>query len=244
MADEAGHAHLPTFALDGLRFVSDVGGRLKGADLPAGTYALRASERTIEYYRTLVRRQPSDILQLGMAEGGSLILWDRLFAPERLVGIDPRPHPIAAVEAYRVDRPHISVYHARGLDKPGTQMAARESFPTGIDLVIDDGSHRYAPTRQTFETLFPMLREGGTYVIEQWAWAHKPAAQRAANPAFDQPALTNLLFELAMLAATDPVIDSIHVEEGLVAIRKGGGGLPAGGITAGLALRGRELSPI
>jgi hypothetical protein len=41
-----------------------------------------------------------------------------------------------------------------------------------IDLVVDDASHQLAPTRNTFETVFPRLRPGGSYVVEDYASAH------------------------------------------------------------------------
>jgi len=36
--------------------------------------------------------------------------------------------------------------------------------------VIDDASHRLEPTRASLETLFPRLREGGLFLIEDWRW--------------------------------------------------------------------------
>ncbi len=243
-AEARSSASSRTFAFDGARFVADLGNQLKPADLDPDTYILRKSERTIEFYRSLARRKPRRVLELGMFHGGSMVLWDKLFEPETLVGVDARAKPIEPLERYRADRPHVRAYYGRNPDKPGTVMAARESFPDGIDLVIDDATHRYDATRQAFENLFPLLRLGGTYVVEAWSWAHRPAAQRPAHGAWDQPALTNLIFELTVLAATNPVIESIQVEEGLFAVRKGPGRLPEAGITSSLVLRGREMSQI
>jgi predicted methyltransferase len=41
-------------------------------------------------------------------------------------------------------------------------------FQESLDLVIDDASHMYALTKKSFETLFPLLRPGGLYIIEDW----------------------------------------------------------------------------
>ena len=38
--------------------------------------------------------------------------------------------------------------------------------------MIDDASHKLDLTRRSFEMLFPLLREGGVYVIEDWAAQH------------------------------------------------------------------------
>ena len=37
--------------------------------------------------------------------------------------------------------------------------------------MIDDASHMYEHTKVSFETLFPLLRPGGQYIIEDWSWA-------------------------------------------------------------------------
>lgn len=38
-----------------------------------------------------------------------------------------------------------------------------------IDLVVDDASHVPAPTRDSCETLFPRIRPGGNYIVEDYA---------------------------------------------------------------------------
>lgn len=36
----------------------------------------------------------------------------------------------------------------------------------GIDIVLDDGSHRMVHMRRSFDVLFPLLSEGGIYMVE------------------------------------------------------------------------------
>ena len=131
-----------------------------------------------------------------MHEGGSLVYFDKLFKPTKLVGVDRRVKPIPALEAYRKTRPHIETYYARFQDKAGVLQAARQSFAKGIDLVIDDASHLYAESKATFEMLFPLVREGGLYVIERWRgpkWRKKDdsaaEAEVAASVAFSSELL-------------------------------------------------------
>ena len=38
----------------------------------------------------------------------------------------------------------------------------------GFDLIIDDASHMLGPTKTSFEVLFPRLRPGGLYFVEDW----------------------------------------------------------------------------
>ncbi len=45
----------------------------------------------------------------------------------------------------------------------------------GVDIVLDDGSHVGSHQRTSFETLFPLLNEGGIYLIEDLHtsyWTH------------------------------------------------------------------------
>jgi len=71
---------------------------------------------------------------------------------------------------------------ARGLDQVvrtsyGIDQSDRDALATTVDegeaaspldLVIDDCSHQYLPTRASVEVLFPRLRPDGLYLIEDW----------------------------------------------------------------------------
>jgi hypothetical protein len=73
-----------------------------------------------------------------------------------------------------------------------------------LDLIIDDASHEYEISKMAFEELFGYLRPGGKYVIEDWGWLHWPGEtwQTAKSPFWNQPALTNLIFEIVMTLGT------------------------------------------
>jgi len=123
------------------------------------------------------RAMPRNVIELGVWEGGSAAFWFEAFAPEKYVAID---------RLVRADSDHFSSYvKGRGAADRlktywGVDQADREAldeivareFDRPIDLVIDDASHVYEPTRASFETLFPYLRRGGLYIIEDWAWSY------------------------------------------------------------------------
>ena len=205
-------------------------------------FVLVKTEKFLEYYDKLKERDaPKDIMEVGMFEGGSLVYLDKLFQPTKLVGLDLRREPIEPLEAYREGRDHIVTYYGRSQDQEPTLQAARENFPTGIDLVIDDASHLYAQTRATFEMLFPLVRKGGTYIIEDWAWSHTKPNQEKSAPWYKYPAMSNLIFELTVLAGQYGVIDSIEITRQLVAVTKGAGTLPGGKIDLDGMLRGKKM---
>jgi hypothetical protein len=43
-----------------------------------------------------------------------------------------------------------------------------EASPGGWDLIVDDASHDGKLTRRTWELLWPLVRPGGYYVVEDW----------------------------------------------------------------------------
>ena len=152
-----------------------------------------------------------------MYEGGSLVYFDKLFKPSKLVGVDCRLEPIAALEEYREKRSHIATYYGRFQDKAGVLQAARQNFPKGIDLVVDDASHLFAPTKATFQMLFPLVRTGGHYVIERWRKSRHGFRETA------KPPLAMFVHELMALTAKTTVIERVIVSYDAVCVRKGVG---------------------
>jgi len=169
-----------------------------------------------------------NILELGMWDGGSIAFWFEYFNPDKHVGVDLQQ---------KEDSEYFKRYtSSRGLDqKIRTYWGINQSdsaklrdivqaeFQGPLDLVIDDASHMYDLTKKSFETLFPLLRPGGLYIVEDWAWGHWAEFQRSDHPWFGEIPLTRLIFELT--AATGscqvPWISNITLFQGFVVIEHG-----------------------
>jgi SAM-dependent methyltransferase len=83
---------------------------------------------------------------------------------------------------------------------------ARENFGSRcLDLVVDDGSHLYEPTKTSLNVFLPLLRPGGIYLIEDWGWAHWLEETKQYNQTFadEEIPLAKLILELVMLSATN-----------------------------------------
>ncbi|HKK29056.1 MAG TPA: class I SAM-dependent methyltransferase [Alphaproteobacteria bacterium] len=232
------------FEIDGTTFLVDMSPGRERQRSSSDFFVLVKTDRMLDFYRGLANKRPRDIMEVGMFEGGSLVYFDKLFKPRCLVGLDARKEPIEPLEAYAANRPHIKTYYARYQDKPGTLMAAKENFPEGIDLVVDDASHHYELSKATFTMLFPLVREGGTYVIEDWSWAHREAYQKPDAPWRHMPALSNLIIELVVASTFVPQIESIYVDRALVAVTRGPGPFTAESLDLSKNLRGRTLSSL
>lgn len=98
-------------------------------------------------------------LEIGVGRGGSLSLWRRYFGDNATIfGVDVDPTCAAH------DGVDASVRIGSQDDRDFLLTVVAEMG--GVDIVIDDGSHQMDHIRASLETLFPLLNEGGLYVVE------------------------------------------------------------------------------
>jgi predicted O-methyltransferase YrrM len=121
------------------------------------------------------------IVELGIAAGGSTALIALMTQPRKLVAFELAPTPVAALAEFIERRNLGDIVHPHyGVDQANKEALAKvldnEFGNESIDLVIDDASHIYEATLASFEVIFPRLKEGGLFIIEDWAadhWRHK-----------------------------------------------------------------------
>jgi hypothetical protein len=113
------------------------------------------------------RGRPAVILEFGVWHGGSLQLWRRWFGPQaRIVGVDVRP------ECARFQEPGTDVVIGDQAD-PATHRVLRERYGA-FDVVIDDGGHTMAQQATTLREIYPALRPGGVYIVEDTHSSYHP----------------------------------------------------------------------
>jgi len=64
--------------------------------------------------------------------------------------------------------PNIVYEIADQTDRPRLEAICRLHAPEGFDLIIDDASHIGHAAAASYAALFPRLKSGGLYVIEDW----------------------------------------------------------------------------
>ena len=164
---------------------------------------------------------PRSILELGIFEGGSYVLLDKLFKPRRAAAVDISREPVASLCHYVADKEGRFVHFSTSqCDGEVLEHIVRNELANELDLVVDDASHTYEQTKASFEILFPLLQPGGIYLIEDWSWAHMPGYQSSDAPFSKRHALSNLLFEQIMLMGSTLLIAEIRVWNFLYLIRK------------------------
>jgi predicted O-methyltransferase YrrM len=180
----------------------------------------------VAFYEELVERtRPRTIVEVGIYSGGSTALLAQLAEPDVLVAVDLRPdcEPlerfIATHDLGARVRPHYGVDQTDGprLDA----ILAAELGDAPVDLVIDDASHLDGHTRATFNRLFPHLRPGGLFVIEDWAWAHHH--QPHPDPGYQGVTpMSALVCELVLACASRPkVVGEVRVDKYGAVVERG-----------------------
>lgn len=115
-----------------------------------------------QYYDLLfdaMRYKPINLLEIGIDTGASLKTWKEYFPHGEIHGIDIRG------DYEYLNKIGIRT-HIVDQSKIGELILFREQYPDYFDIICDDGSHVSDDMILTFETLFPMLKSGGLYAIE------------------------------------------------------------------------------
>lgn len=102
---------------------------------------------------------PLRFLEIGVSHGGSLELWRQYFGPDAIIhGVDI---DLRCADLGSDDLPvHVGSQTDRQF------MEGVVALMGGLDAVLDDGSHLAKHQRETFDILFPLLEDGGIYMIE------------------------------------------------------------------------------
>jgi hypothetical protein len=115
----------------------------------------------LSFYDTLFaprRSQPLTILEVGVFNGASLRTWREYFPNARIIGADIAPH----ARRLRGDGIEIEYMDQSNLEDLIRVAAKHQPF----DIIIEDGSHLWEHQKTSLKTLFPFLRAGGLYIVE------------------------------------------------------------------------------
>jgi SAM-dependent methyltransferase len=236
--------------LDGLVFRLDVSRERPLEDVGAEIVLMKPRIDLVNaYIEALEPYSGGNVVELGIWGGGSTIFFERLMRPKKLIAIELDRDVPAVLEKHAAECGTIVPYFGvnQGDREQLRTIMERELAGEQLDVIIDDASHRYEPTKASFNTLFPLLRPGGRYFIEDWGWAHWRG--RFQEHWGDEPALTNLVFELTMVVASwgGYMVSRVEVSHGFVSVERGSGQVPGPRAFDASALylaRGRKLELI
>lgn len=212
------------FHVDGEQFVIDTSAGANRRKSDAEAFTIVKTRRFLDIYAKAAEgQQGRKLLELGIFEGGSLVLFDKLFRPAKMVGVDLKKNSVPALDDYVAKRGGaVKTYYGTSQDDVAAMTRVVDSdFGGEIDIVVDDASHLYEQTKASFQILFPRLSAGGIYIIEDWAWSFQAPYQNAKHDWYGRTAMASLIFELIADVAISPAIDNIQIFKELAIIKKG-----------------------
>lgn len=129
---------------------------------------------TKEYFRVLSsrREEPLTIFEVGVFRGDSLRTWRDFFPNAKVYGIDNE-----SVYFHDVDDPRIRIFRGDAYD-PSVIGPALDEIGE-IDFFIDDCLHHLPEQTKLLEMVWPRIRMGGLYAIEETYATNIPAIQAA-----------------------------------------------------------------
>ncbi|OGM55884.1 hypothetical protein A3F62_01525 [Candidatus Woesebacteria bacterium RIFCSPHIGHO2_12_FULL_44_11] len=171
-----------------------------------------------DFYFEKIQNRPLNLLEIGVGWGGSLFTWAEYFPKAKITGIDNNP------KRKEFEEGNIKVFIGDQADSDFLKSVNEQTGP--FDIVIDDGGHMMHQQITAFKTLFPLLKDGGYYVIEDWQTSYLPKYFDNGPKTVDF--LKNLIDGLNYWVSPNlkPTyfaknIVSLHFYSGIVFIKKG-----------------------
>jgi cephalosporin hydroxylase len=181
----------------------------------------------LKRYDDYLSRLPNrNVVEVGIAEGGSLIYFALRYPHLRFVGIDLRASNDAV--QYHIDRLGLSdriKLHYRVDQADGRRLreiVTQEYGGEPLGAVIDDASHFFEQSTKTFEALFGLVAPNGFYCLEDWNWAHEPGRTQDGRLWPDKVSMANLLFRIILLQPCGrDLVRDIHINTNVAFIERG-----------------------
>jgi demethylmacrocin O-methyltransferase len=115
-----------------------------------------------------IRHEKLKIFEIGIDKGFSLKTWKEYFYNSEITGID-------ILDLKHMEEDRVNVVLGDQKDEKILNEVNKSYGP--FDIIIDDGSHHNDDMKASFECLFPLLKPGGLYIIEDlhacyWGKSH------------------------------------------------------------------------
>jgi hypothetical protein len=111
-----------------------------------------------ESFMAPLRNAPLTLLEIGVYQGASLYTWREYFPNAKIIGADIN----VTCKQFETNNVKVELADQSNLEHLAQIVANYGPF----DLIVEDGSHLWEHQITTLRTLFPFLRNGGYYVVE------------------------------------------------------------------------------
>lgn len=114
--------------------------------------------KTYFHYFSKIKDKKIKLLEIGVLKGASIKMWKDFFPNAEIYGLDIDP----SCKEYEDCR--IKIFIGDQTDRDFLKEMMKEIGP--VDIIIDDGGHTMNQQKTSFEVLFPYIKKGGAYIIE------------------------------------------------------------------------------
>ena len=155
--------------------LANIYGTDKGTVGPSPEWPAHNYTAVYESYLGVLRDKPIALLEIGLgvigvswdarivhgrnAGGASMRMWRDFFPHGRIYGVDVNPAP-------DLDGERLRTFIADQSNLEELSAAVAATGEAAFDVIVDDGSHRPDHQQISLAFLFPYLRPGGLYFIE------------------------------------------------------------------------------
>lgn len=112
-----------------------------------------------------IREQHLAILEVGVFKGESTQAWVDYFPNAKIYGLDVFTRvPMSDIAILK--HPRVEAIRGSSIDITITEEIRKKWPGIEFDIIIDDGLHTPRANGDTFKHLFPLLKQGGAYYVE------------------------------------------------------------------------------
>lgn len=116
-------------------------------------------QRSERMWVPITRREDIRLMmEVGVADGACLLAWREIFPNATVVGMDIHPS----------DRAYGDCLEFHLGDQRSREDCERAAAGRQFDLIVEDATHHLPNTLLTLFWLWPFVRPGGLYVVEEW----------------------------------------------------------------------------
>lgn len=112
-------------------------------------------------YLSHLKNRKLKILEIGVADGKSILSWNSYFKKSLIIGIDIKK---INLQKLKLNKKNVHIHHGSQSDPLFLNKLIKKYKK--FDIIIDDGSHLPKDVKTSFNFLFPVLKSGGFYFVE------------------------------------------------------------------------------
>jgi hypothetical protein len=112
-----------------------------------------------------IRESITSIMEIGVYKGWSMRMWKDYFTNAKVIGID-NLQEIPVLQAMEEMKKEGFQFFVGDQADPTFLCSVAAQIGHQLDIIVDDGGHKMSQQLVSFLNLWPVIRPGGAYVIE------------------------------------------------------------------------------